>query len=338
MRPLFHPALVNGPFGDPGLYVECLFEKRAFLFDLGDLRTLAPRKLLRVSDVFVSHMHMDHFFGFDWLLRICLGRERLMRLYGPPQFLAQLEAKLSAYTWNLVARYDTDFTLVATEIGEGAARRAHFRCRAAFRREEEKDFALDGGVLLDEPGFRVRCALLDHDTPCLGFALEEKQHVNIWKDRLDALGLPTGQWLRELKRAVLAGEPDTTPFRIAWKAQGVVYEKIFPLGELRQRILAIVPGQKIGYVTDVAYSDANAARIAALASGADLLFIESPFLDADAPRAAQKFHLTARQAGTLARRAGVKVVIPFHFSPRYSERENELRAEIDAAFAADSAT
>ena len=38
MRPLFHPKLVNDPFGDPALYVDCLFEKRALMFDLGDIR------------------------------------------------------------------------------------------------------------------------------------------------------------------------------------------------------------------------------------------------------------------------------------------------------------
>jgi ribonuclease Z len=28
MRPLLHPSLVNGRFGDPALYIETLFEKR----------------------------------------------------------------------------------------------------------------------------------------------------------------------------------------------------------------------------------------------------------------------------------------------------------------------
>ena len=65
MSSRFHPNLINDPFGDPALYIEFMFEKRAILFDLGELSGLTPRKLLRVRDVFVSHMHMDHFCGFD---------------------------------------------------------------------------------------------------------------------------------------------------------------------------------------------------------------------------------------------------------------------------------
>jgi ribonuclease Z len=79
----FDPALVNDPFDDPGLYVDLAFERRALLFDLGDIGRLAPRKLLRVSDVFVTHRHMDHFAGFDQLLRRLLGREKVLNLYGP---------------------------------------------------------------------------------------------------------------------------------------------------------------------------------------------------------------------------------------------------------------
>ena len=50
----FDPTLINNPFYDPGLYVDLIFERCARLFDLGDLGRLAPRKLLRVSDTFVT--------------------------------------------------------------------------------------------------------------------------------------------------------------------------------------------------------------------------------------------------------------------------------------------
>ena len=68
---------------------------------------------------------------------------------------------------------------------------------------------------------------------------------------------------------------------------------------LRSAALQIVPGQKIAYVTDAAYHADNVARIAALAAGADLLFIECTFLEADAADAARKCHLTAGQAGSI---------------------------------------
>src|SRR5574341_1934621 len=96
MRPIFSPALVNDPFGDPGLYLDFRFERRALLFDLGDLTTLPPKKLLRVSDVFVSHTHMDHFFGFDRLLRVCLGREIGVRLFGPPGLMDRKSTRLNS--------------------------------------------------------------------------------------------------------------------------------------------------------------------------------------------------------------------------------------------------
>ncbi len=252
MRPSFHATLVNDPGGDPGVYVDFLFERRALLFDLGDLHGLAPRKLLRVSDVFVSHTHMDHFMGFDWLVRLLLGRGQTVRLHGPPGFAAQVAHRLQGYTWNLVENYETDFTLEVREFHpDGRGRRARFRCRAGFQAEGEADFSWDGEVLLDEEALRVRVAFLDHKVPCLAFALEEKQHYNVWKNRLDEMGLPTGAWLQALKRALRRGEPDSAAFRVAWRDErGETHERILTLGELRARVVQITPGQKIAYVTD----------------------------------------------------------------------------------------
>jgi ribonuclease Z len=330
------PQLVNPAFGDPGLYVDFRNEKRALLFDIGDIGALAPRKLLRISHVFVSHTHMDHFMGFDWLLRVSLGRDIAVRLFGPPGFVDQVAHKLAAYTWNLVESYPGDFSVLASELRpEGRLVSALFRCRRRFERETLEDAGVDDGVLVDEPGFRVRAALLEHRTPCLAFAVEEKAHVNIWKNRLDEMGLPVGPWIRDLKEAVLEGAPDDTSICARWKEDGERRERVLALGELKARALQVVLGEKLCYVTDAAFSEQNAQRIIELAKDADLLFIESVFLHEDADQAQQKCHLTARQAGEIARAAGARAVEPFHFSPRYAGREGELRAELELAFRGD---
>ena len=118
MRPSFQPRLVNPPSSDPGLFIPFLFEKRALMFDLGDLRSLSPRDLLKTSHIFVTHTHMDHFIGFDEVLRIFLGRDKDLYLFGPADFFQRVEGRLAGYTWNLVAEYTNDFRLVVTEVHE----------------------------------------------------------------------------------------------------------------------------------------------------------------------------------------------------------------------------
>jgi ribonuclease Z len=208
-----------------------------------------------------------------------------------------------------------------------------FHCRKEFAPEGEERGRIEQGILLDEETFRVRVTFLDHGIiPSLAFALEEKSHVNIMKNRLDELGLPTGPWLKDLKRAVLAGRDGTEPFVVRWREEGEWRERVFPLGELQERVARVVPGQRIVYVTDAAPTPANAERIVELAQGADYLFIETTFLHEEAERAAERHHLTARLAGELARHAGAARLIPFHFSPRYKGMEEMLRREVEEAF------
>src|SRR5271157_6332011 len=133
MRPLLHPNLINGRSGDPALYVETLFEKRAILFDLGDISNLSPRKIQRLEHIFVSHTHIDHFIGFDHLLRVLVGREKTIRLYGPNGFIEQVQHKLLAYRWNLIDRFMFDLVFIVTEIDPAlATRTARLRLKHAF--------------------------------------------------------------------------------------------------------------------------------------------------------------------------------------------------------------
>lgn len=331
MRPLLQGALVNDEFGDPALYLEFLFERRALLMDLGDLSALPPRKILRLSHIFVSHAHMDHFAGLDRLVRICLARPMRVRLFGPADFLDRVEHRLAGYTWNLVHNYADDFVLEVTELhGDGNGRSAEFHGRHAFQREHETTFRLQDDRIVDEPQLRVRVAILDHRIPSLAFALEEERHANVLKNRLVERGLAVGPWLKTLKEAVLHNAGDDAAIEVLQESGD---RRFLPLGALRD-IVRIERGRKIAYVTDCAGHEANASRILALAQNADVLYIETPFLEEDRKEADRKYHLTARRAGELARLAHVRRVIPFHFSTRYEHCPERLRAELAAAHVA----
>ena len=261
-----------------------------------------------------------------------LGRKEQVRLYGGPGFVAQVEHKLAAYTWNVIDRYEVPLVLDVHELAPGGgARRARFSSRRRFAREGEAPWSPSGDVLLAEDRFRVRAAFVDHDIACLAFAVEESVHVNVWKNRLAELGLPTGPWLRAAKGALLAGGADVTPIDIRWHDHDGAHAQVRPLGELRH-VFELVPGRRLGYVTDLRYTEANLRALDALLAGVDLLFIEAVFLDAEADHAERKNHLTAAQAGRIARRLAARAVLPFHFSPRYEGRAQQVRAEVMAAW------
>jgi ribonuclease Z len=333
MRPLLHPTLVNGRSGDPALYVETLFERRAILFDLGDITPLSPRKVLRLSHVFVSHTHIDHFIGFDRLLRLLVGRDKTIVLYGPSGFIDHVHHKLQAYRWNLVDRYVSDLIFVVTEIVSSAeSRAAQLRLRNAFAAEPIGSQVIVDKVICNQPAFRVSAAILEHRTPCLAFAIEEVAHVNVWKTRLAELGLPVGPWLRELKRAVMEGRPAHHLLQIP-AGPGSSGAREMRLAALSSAV-SVTPGQKIAYVTDAADTALNRTAIISLVRNADLLFIEAAFMQADAGLAAERSHLTTAAAGTIARDAKVRRVEPFHFSSRYTGQEESMLNEVNAAFTA----
>ena len=187
MRPVLKPSLVNGRYGDPALYIEAMFERRAFMLDLGDITPLWPRKLLRLEHIFVSHTHIDHFVGFDRLLRVLVGRDTKINLYGPAGFIDQVGHKLQAYCWNLANRYLSDLIFVVTEIDSShRTKTARFRLKSGFHQEEVDAGCVVEATLHVEPTCRIRTAILEHYTPSLGFAIEEAAHVNVWKNRLTA--------------------------------------------------------------------------------------------------------------------------------------------------------
>jgi ribonuclease Z len=74
-------------------------------------------------------------------------------------------------------------------------------------------------------------------------------------------------------------------------------------------------GQRFAFVMDTRLCDA----VPELADGVDLLVVESTFLAEDAALAERYGHLTARQAGQVAARCGVRRLVLTHFSQRYPD-------------------
>jgi ribonuclease Z len=335
MASTFAPRLVNGPFGDPGLFVELRWQGSAVLFDLGRNDGLPAAELLKVTHVFVSHTHMDHFIGFDRVLRLFLNRDRRLFLHGPEGIIDCVAGKLSGYVWNLTDDYPFVFDI--TEVTATGARRAAFRACTGFRREDCELLPLQAAaaaepsttpLLVDEGHFRVRAAITNHRIPCLAFAIDEPTHLNVDGDALAKAGLAPGRWLAQLKDALRSGAGEDTRLTVA-RADRTTAE--LTIAELRN-LVRVTDGQKFGYIVDTRFIPENLAALLPVMHNADVLFCESPFLDEDRDQAAMRYHLTAAEAGTIARMSRARRLKVFHYSPRYQGRGDLLRQEAEAAF------
>jgi ribonuclease Z len=308
MRTLFHPVLLHPPTGDPGVWIDLPDEGRAVLLDLPSIAHLPPRKLLRLAHAVVTHTHMDHFVGFDQLLRVALRREVPLAVTGPPGFLASVRGRIGAYSWNLIESYP--IRLRVQEVEGGTLRTEEYAGATRMRPVPLPDVPFSGTVHSDR-AFRIEVATFDHGIPVLGVAVRETRHLGVNKDLLLRRGLVPGPWLKALKDAIRSGAVANT--------DGLIVER---------------PGQVVAYLTDLAGTDENLRRAEEFVRGADLLLCEASFLDADRALALERNHLTARQAGELARRAGTKHLAVFHLSPRYEGREAEVFREAGEAFGA----
>lgn len=312
-------ALINGVFGDPLLHLRLRHQRRSLLLDLGEGTRLPTRIAHQVTDVFVSHAHADHISGFLWLLRSRIGEQGLCRLFGPPGLARQLQGFLTAILWDRIGERGPRF-----EVAEVHDDRLH-RSRLQGGRPGPTplpEVPLADAVLLREAGFRVRFARLDHGTPVLAFAYEPSLQINVRKERLAARGLVPGPWLTGLKQHILKGDYD-----VELRLPDGRYRTV---AALAAELTAVTPGEALVYATDFSDTPRNRERLIGLASGAHTLFCEASFLEADRAQAERTGHLTTRGCGEIARAAGVRHLIPFHFSRRYEAAPWRVYEEIAA--------
>jgi ribonuclease Z len=313
-------SLVNGVFGDPLLHLRLRHRRRSLLFDLGEGARLPARIAHQVTDCFITHAHADHIGGLLWLLRSRIGETGVCRLHGPPGLAGHVQGFNAGILWDRIGDRGPVFE-VAELHGDLVC-----RCRLQAGLTGPTDLAEQGaqdGLLLSEPGFRVRAVVLDHGTQVLAFSFEPTIQINVRKDRLTERGLPPGPWLTGLKQRILAGDfaaelllPDGSRQTVA---------------ELAADLTLASPGTKLVYATDFADTPENRRRLRVLAAGAQTLFCESSFLVQDRAQAERTGHLTARACGEIATAAGVRYLIPFHFSRRYEDDPWRVYDEVAAA-------
>ncbi len=143
-----------------------------------------------------------------------------------------------------------------------------------------------------------------------GFLFQERSRRPFLVEKAEELGVPAGPIRRDLVR----GEAVTLP-------DGRRIEPDAVLGPAQ-------PGVKMVFLGDVARVD----DLVQVTQGADLLVCESTYIWEDRKVARQFGHLTAREAATLARDAGVSQLILTHVSRRYPVRR--IKEEARAVFPA----
>jgi ribonuclease Z len=309
--------LVNGVFGDPLLHIRLQHQRRSLLFDLGESTRLPARIVHQVTDVFITHAHIDHIGGFLWLLRSRIGKLPVCRMFGPPGLADNIVSFVNGIHWDRVGDRAPRFEV--SELHEPKLYR--YRIEAGHTKAQIVGEELTPeGTLLRDSAFQVRAVTLDHRTPVLAFALELKFDLNVRRERLAALGLTPGHWLSDLKVHIASGERETTIV--------LPNGKIHTAGHIADEILIVRPGPKLVYATDLADTIENRKRLQALAEGAQAFFCESPFCDADSEQSMRTGHLTTRACGEIATAACVEKLIPFHFSRRYQDEPARVYEEV----------
>lgn len=312
-------CLINGVFGDPLLHLRLRHQRRSLLFDLGEGARLPARIAHQVTDCFITHAHADHIGGFLWLLRSRIGEDGVCRLYGPPGLAGHIQGFIDGILWDRIA--DRGPVFEVAEVHGELLRRVRLQAGQG-KAKPLGEMPVCDSVLIDEPGFRVRFALLDHGTPVLAYAFEQALKIQVRKERLIEQGLEPGPWLTGLKQRILKGDYGAEIDLPDGRRQSVA--------ELAADLTLTGPGGTLVYATDFADTPQNRRRLVDLAGGAQYLLCEASFLTQDRSQAQRTGHLTARACGEIATAAGVRYLVPLHFSRRYETEPWRVYEEIAA--------
>ncbi len=294
---------VNGRLGDPAILGQLVKHGQNILFDLGDLTALSKKDLNKTQYILLSHTHMDHFIGFERILRTHIPHRRRVTIVGPTGIAQQVRHRILGYTWNLI-----EDDQLAYQIHEVSDNRI------------VKNYIMSKGTNFEVIATKTTLAI-----PGASYKAINLSHLNIdsiayqlvfptfWKTNLDRIlqdGLSPGPWISEVQQL----GPDHQGAHLS------ISGKTFAVKDLIQRYFE-PHYRSCCYLTDVGFTKDNLDKLHRYFSDTYLLFCESSFRHLDAWRAREKAHLTTKQAALIAALLGVKEFEPFHFSSIYGKDE-----------------
>jgi ribonuclease Z len=212
----------------------------------------------------------------------------------------------------MIMRLSLDAGSLPVPVHYPSSGHSHFE-RLRYATVGQEHVPVDGcpvttpGVIHQNDLMTIRAVELSHRVDAVGYRVEEPDGRHMLVDRLDALGI-SGPAIGHLQEHGSIDHDGRTVH-------------VDEVSEHRR-------GQVFAFVMDTRWCPGALE----LADGADLLVCESTFLDVDADMAEQYGHLTARQAGRLAREAGARRLVLTHFSRRYLDDQvftDEARSEFD---------
>jgi len=271
--------------GMPSVYLE--YEGDRMLFDCGEATQrqmrIAKLPFMKLDRIFISHFHADHCLGLGGLIQTMdlFKRQQKLEIYGPKGVHEVIDKVIT--TGNFILE---GFDLEINEIkGRGVKQ------------------------IFSTKSYSIKCALLDHKVPCLGFSFEETPRRKFLKAKALQLGVPEGPAFSKLKagESVKVGKRTITPDQVLDKA---------------------ILGKKVTYIPDTR----PCAAAAELAMGSDLLIHESTFGHDLQKSAIEGGHSTAKEAAQIAKRAKAKMLYLTHFSQRYPDVA-KLEKEAQEVFA-----
>ncbi|MFI6283050.1 ribonuclease Z [Streptomyces sp. NPDC050988] len=159
------------------------------------------------------------------------------------------------------------------------------------------------GVLASTASYVLEARKLSHPVESYGYRLVEPDGRRMLPERLASYGI-RGADVGRIQREGALGDVS-----------------LDDVSEARR-------GQRFAFVMDTRLCDG----VYALAEACDMLVIESTFLDGDMRLAVDHGHLTAGQAGAVARDAGVRHLVLTHFSQRYDDPDEFERQARAAGF------